>query len=272
MAADPEGRAPDSEAILRIEEKNRELLDGLWDEAVEERRTIDLALIPVFSDERPLRGLAAYFDWRWAGRLSAMLREGFCTGRSGETVLMPSRRRLPAKRIILVGMGPSEAFGDECAKESAERFLKLAEGVKAKEVLLALPGELVGRERGELVFRTLMDSLRDVSEAAEGEEKSDVNPDAEVPEREGSDGEECKGGEEEAPTEAKSGEQEAEVVEPGGDALTSSSTEAVEASEASGTSDFDSDSEARSRWWIVANPQVAGRLRRLLAGPPRSAP
>ena len=59
-------------------------------------RAIDTASAEViactmWSDERPMRGLAALLDWRLAGRLSALVKSGFMRGEADEVVLVPGR-------------------------------------------------------------------------------------------------------------------------------------------------------------------------------------
>src|SRR4029079_9563108 len=70
---------------------------ALWrmDEAVSEA-----VVCGIWRDERPLTGLACLLDWRLAGRLSRLARQGFLVGDPGEGVVVSSRARLPlAKRV-----------------------------------------------------------------------------------------------------------------------------------------------------------------------------
>src|SRR5690606_19534990 len=64
-------------AVL-VEPLERAVLDGVREfEADPGRTRVELGLVPVFADERPLVGLAGLIDWRSSGRLSAVLRSGF---------------------------------------------------------------------------------------------------------------------------------------------------------------------------------------------------
>src|SRR5436190_1879228 len=81
----PEPRRTD----IVIAPLTRALLDGVDDGSAGARRRVDLAVLPFFEDERPLQGLAGLVDWRIGGGLSALLRAGFCTGATGEAVLLP---------------------------------------------------------------------------------------------------------------------------------------------------------------------------------------
>ena len=69
-----------------------------WDEAPH-----DALLLPIFSDERPLRGAAGLADWRLCGRLTRLLKRSRLSGARGETLLLPPGRRLTFARIMLFG-------------------------------------------------------------------------------------------------------------------------------------------------------------------------
>ena len=119
-----------------VEALHRSLLDGIGSD---EPGTIDLAVLPYFEDERPLQGLAGLVDWRTSGRLSSLIREGFCTGRAGEAVLMPGRRTLPMRRLVLLGLGPSSSFDRSTAEATGERLVALVQELRADEAIVAMP-------------------------------------------------------------------------------------------------------------------------------------
>ncbi len=66
----------------------------------------DLLVLTVFSDERPLPGLAGLADWRLCGALSRWFLNGFFSGGPGERVLYPTRGRLSHPKLMLLGLGP----------------------------------------------------------------------------------------------------------------------------------------------------------------------
>src|SRR5262245_66486135 len=51
-----------------------------------EQARVDCLVVPLFSDERPLRESAGRADWRLCGRLSEVLAEGRLSGRRGDGV------------------------------------------------------------------------------------------------------------------------------------------------------------------------------------------
>ena len=66
----------------------------------------DTVIVPVPSDERPLRAEAGWVDWRVCGAISSQLASGYMAGKKGEVVLLPAPKPLVATRLLLVGLGP----------------------------------------------------------------------------------------------------------------------------------------------------------------------
>ena len=64
------------------------------------------ALAVLVGDERPLQGLAGLVDWRLAGALTRALLEGVYGAGPDEALLVPTAGRLPAPRVVVVGLPP----------------------------------------------------------------------------------------------------------------------------------------------------------------------
>ncbi len=64
----------------------------------------DLLVLPLFEDERPLRGLAARVDWIHCGALSRLIASGIVRGARGEALLFLTSR-IPTPRVLLIGLG-----------------------------------------------------------------------------------------------------------------------------------------------------------------------
>ncbi len=77
---------------------------------------IDGVVSPVYSDERPLSGVAGHADWRLNGFLSRLLMEDRLVGIPGEWLLVHTQGRLPYTHLFLVGMGAKEERTAEAAK------------------------------------------------------------------------------------------------------------------------------------------------------------
>lgn len=145
---------------LRVEPLHRGILDGVDDPDEEGRRlVVDVGIIPWFVDERPLQGLSGYIDWRSSGMLTSLIRRGFCRGDDDESVLLPARLGLPVRRIVLVGFGDSRSFTESDAREAAGRVVRIANRLRPRDVMVAMPGWLQERELVEAVFTGLTQAL-----------------------------------------------------------------------------------------------------------------
>ena len=99
----------------------------------------DLAVLPLFADERPLGGLAAYLDWRSGGKLTALVDRAVYTGALGERVLCPAAPGAAVERILLMGLGTREEFDAPRAEALAASISEIAQGLEAKSVVVAWP-------------------------------------------------------------------------------------------------------------------------------------
>jgi hypothetical protein len=62
------------------------------------------ALVVLVGPERPLQGLAGLVDWRLCGALTRALTGGLYAGAPGEALLVPTAGRLPAGRVVAIGL------------------------------------------------------------------------------------------------------------------------------------------------------------------------
>ncbi len=240
---------------LRIEPLVRALLDGVPDpDEPGARRRLDLAVVAYFEDERPLRGLGAFLDWRSCGALSRLLRSGYCTGRAGEAVLMPGRRDLPSVRVVLYGLGPRRALAPGELLEAAAKAVTMALRLRPRDVLFAMPGLADERELAEAVLDGVVQGLGGLPRRMHVEEADEAEEDAATP----------RDAKLRITTELGEAELAVPVPVPVPVPDPSPVPESAEAPESAAP-------EAPCRWWVVADPRHVGRLRRLLDGPPRAA-
>jgi hypothetical protein len=115
----------------------------------------------IFSDERPLRGLAGLLDWRLAGRLSRLAKEAFLVGEPGEVLALPARPRLPFDKAVVVGLGPRASFDDATYRRVLERLVGVFDGLQVKNVVVELPGRGGGAIEPERAAEALLDVLGD---------------------------------------------------------------------------------------------------------------
>lgn len=262
---------------LRVEPLTRELLEGVPDPSdssepsgmgAQARSRVDLGLVPWFLDERPLQGLAGLIDWRLSGRLSSMLRSGWCAGRAGESVLLPLEPGLPVRRLLLVGLGRRAEFEGAEIGRRIQGMVEKTLALRPESILFALPDVSGDRGRAEEVFSALLQAIeassRSGEKTTEEPEESDEEPaDSASPLEPGVEPDEA--GAEPVSEDRASDEED------------SSDDERETGRAHNGTLSGVDDPEPPHRlppvpaWWVVAEPSHVSRLRRVLQGPPRPA-
>jgi hypothetical protein len=100
----------------------------------------DLLILSVFSDERPLSGLAGLADWRLCGALSRWFLGGFFTGYAGERVLYPTRGRLSHPKLLLLGLGPRAQHRTDRACAVAREGMTAGLGLGATRITCGIFG------------------------------------------------------------------------------------------------------------------------------------
>lgn len=105
-----------------------------------DRSAAEALCLFVGEDERPLTGLAGLADWRLAGGLSRLVRQGLLHGTSGEALLTPARR-LPFRKLFLFGLGPQVQDEAALSAHVDEAMRKLA-SAQVEDAALQLPARL----------------------------------------------------------------------------------------------------------------------------------
>ena len=123
----------------------------------------ELCACAIWKEERPIVGLAGLLDWRLAGRLSKLARDGFLQGELGEVMFLPGRPRLPFDKILVLGLGDRKSFGEDAFRAATMKLIKSLEGMHVRRAVVELPGRADGMmdaERAtELVLECVGDSL-----------------------------------------------------------------------------------------------------------------
>jgi len=104
-----------------------------------ERIRADVAVVPLFAGERPLRAAAGRVDWRLCGRLSHLLAAGRLVGAVGEAVLIPGGGGMCAPRVLGVGAGDRDAIDAAGFERWVVDALARAAGLAARRAVIALP-------------------------------------------------------------------------------------------------------------------------------------
>ncbi len=100
----------------------------------------ELLCLPVFSDERPLRGAAGLADWRLCGRLSDLLVQGELKGLFDEALLLPPPEgRLAAERLLCLGAGRRSGLDEPGYRVLLRTLLARVLALRVRTIALALP-------------------------------------------------------------------------------------------------------------------------------------
>jgi hypothetical protein len=121
----------------------------------------EVVVCGIWRDERPLTGLAALLDWRLAGRLSRLAKQGFLVGDVGEVLVLPARPRLPFDKLLACGLGPRASFGEPTFRTVLERILDALTGLSVKKAVIELPGRGDAGVDAERAASILLDVIGD---------------------------------------------------------------------------------------------------------------
>jgi len=127
-----------------------------------EPRRLDMAVsevlvLPLFTDQRPPRGVAGLVDYRLAGHISELLRRGTISGAALEQLLVRGRPKLPFDKILLVGSGDSHAFNPQIFAAVVDVLLGALSQLGVRRAVVELPGRAEGRIAPELAAEILLE-------------------------------------------------------------------------------------------------------------------
>jgi hypothetical protein len=104
----------------------------------------EILVASIFSDVRPVHGVAGLSDFRLCGRLSRLMRSGFLSGAFGEVVMIPGKPRLTYDKVLVFGAGPRAAFDEDAYTALLRRVLGAMQGLMARTGVVELPGRQDG--------------------------------------------------------------------------------------------------------------------------------
>jgi leucyl aminopeptidase len=114
----------------------------------------------IFEDgEQPLTGQAAQLDAGLDGQIAAVIADGDFKAKPNETLVLYTHGRIPAKRVILTGLGKQSAFSGEVIRQAAGTFAQKARELGARDLSVVLDN----LNEGEL---PLEDAAQSVAEGA----------------------------------------------------------------------------------------------------------
>ena len=112
-------------------------------------------------DARELTRTAQLVDRAARGALQRVLAQGDLSGRLGATLLLHAVDGIQAERVLLVGLGEKEKFGEAAYREAVRAAAKVLKDLGAKHALLGLCEIKVGRRAAAWNVRQAVLGVRD---------------------------------------------------------------------------------------------------------------
>jgi leucyl aminopeptidase len=111
--------------------------------------TADALVVPLGSagDAPAWSRLAKALDEALAGELSSLAADARFSGKTATTLLVPTLGRVPARRIILAGLGETDATSEATMTRMAGAAVRACRDAGARHIAIALPAAEVGVDR-----------------------------------------------------------------------------------------------------------------------------
>jgi leucyl aminopeptidase len=100
----------------------------------------DLVVVNEFQGVKELGGASGAIDKATDGLITQVMKEEGFTGKSGESILIRTEGVLPAKRVMVVGLGKKENFGMEAVREATAVSFTAAKKLGLKKIVSILHG------------------------------------------------------------------------------------------------------------------------------------
>lgn len=104
----------------------------------------DALVVNLFESTPEPQGASGAIDAALDGALRELVAAGDARGRLGETTVLYPRGALPARRVIVAGLGPRASFGQEAARTAAAAALRRALELGATDLATVVHGAGAG--------------------------------------------------------------------------------------------------------------------------------
>ncbi len=96
----------------------------------------------IFEGETALKNEAGWFDKSLHGALAELIRSGEFEGKCGDTLLVHTQGKVPAKRVVLAGLGKRKDFRLDAVRQAMGYAVKRVRQAKTATFFAALPAVL----------------------------------------------------------------------------------------------------------------------------------
>jgi len=104
----------------------------------------DALVVNLFEGVTSPGGATGAADAALGGAVSELIATGELTGKLGQVAVLHTRGALPARRVLVVGLGPRDSFGPEAARRAAAAAAKRAQELGARTLATIAHGAGVG--------------------------------------------------------------------------------------------------------------------------------
>ncbi len=130
-----------------------------------QKEPCDILVLNAFEGTKEFGGATATVDRELDGLLLKLKKEEAFKGQMGQTLLVRTEGLIPARRVLLVGLGKKEEFSLETVREAAAVSLQAVRAMKPKKVVSVLHGAGNGGLHAKDAAQAMVEGLRLVSYA-----------------------------------------------------------------------------------------------------------
>ena len=104
------------------------------------KESCDVLIVSAFEGFKTFGGATADVDQALKGLLIQIAKEEMFKGEMDSSVFLYTHGLIPAKRVLLIGLGKEQHFNEEAVREASAHALQKARGVNAKHIVCLLHG------------------------------------------------------------------------------------------------------------------------------------
>lgn len=105
-----------------------------------QEKDVDALVVNLFAGVRTPGGATGAVDGALGGAISELIAQGDLSGKAGEVAVLYPRGRIPARRVLVVGLGERESFDAEAIRRASAAAVGRARELKCRRVATIVHG------------------------------------------------------------------------------------------------------------------------------------